>query len=136
MDTTLNAILLIVAALTVLKALWMLAWPGGFKTTVDWWSKMPVPAARSLGCATALAGLVLIGLAIAQMGDPVIAIATILGALLVLAGLAYQWPAVLFSLVAKPFGPEGKDWVVRACGAAALALVILLFLYVRFYENA
>ncbi len=126
MDNILNLILLIVAALALLKAVWMLAWPAGFKSTVDWWSKMPVPAARILGAVTALAGLALIVLAIARMGDPVIAIATILGAMLVLFGLFYQWPGTLFPLVVKPFGLEGKDWVIRACGAATVVLVLLL----------
>ncbi len=136
MESILSVILLIAAALALLKAIWMLAWPAGFKSTVDWWSKMPLPAARALGAMTILAGLALIGLAIARMGDPVIAIATILGAMLILAGLFYQWPGTLFPLVTKPFGLEGKNWVIRACGAVTLLVVALLLAYVHLSGKA
>jgi hypothetical protein len=135
MDTPLHVILLIVAVLALLKATWMLIWPAGFRATVDWWTKMPVPAARLLGATAILAGLALVGLAIAEMGDPVIAIATIVGAMFVLFGLLYQWPGALFPVIAKPFGQEGKNWVIRTCGAVSVVVVVLLIVYVHLHDK-
>jgi hypothetical protein len=121
----LKLVLLIVAVLALLKAIWLLLWPTGVKSTVDWWLKMPAPASRLIGYLAIVMGLVLIGLAIAKMADPVIAATTVLGTVCVVFGMFYQWPAV-FSALNKPFGSEGKDWVIRTTGVVLLVVALLL----------
>jgi hypothetical protein len=121
----LKIILLIVAALALLKAVWLLLWPAGVKATIDWWLKMPASASRLIGYAAIVGGLILIGLAIVRMADPVIAATTVLGTVCVVLGMFYQWPAV-FSALNRPFGSEGKDWVIRATGVALLILALAL----------
>jgi protein-S-isoprenylcysteine O-methyltransferase Ste14 len=121
----LKLILLIVAALALLKAVWLLLWPAGVKSTVDWWLKMPAPASRLIGYGAMAAGLVLIVMAIMKMADPVIAATTVLGTVCVVFGMFYQWPAV-FAALNKPFGSEGKDWVIRTTGVVLLVVALLL----------
>lgn len=122
---TLRLILLVVMAGALLKAVWMLLWPAGVKATMDWWVKMPLSAARSIGIVIMAVGLVLIGLAIVRMGDPVIAAVTVLGTLCVVVGMFYQWPNLVTTLL-KPFGTEGKDWAIRTAGTVILLVAALL----------
>ena len=121
----LRTVILVVAVAALLKSVWMLLWPNGVKATVDWWGKMPVPAARLLGYSAMVAGLVLLGAAVAQMHRPVLAASTVLGTVWVVFGMLYQWPPV-FAAMNRPFGPEGKDWIIRAFGVALLLLALVL----------
>jgi uncharacterized protein YjeT (DUF2065 family) len=121
----LKNILLIFAALCLLKSIWLLLWPAGVKSTVDWWSKMPAAASRLFGYGAMVAGLILIGMAIVEMGKPVVAATTLLGTVCVVLGMFYQWPAVLGALN-KPFSSEGKDWVIRTAGVVLLVVALVL----------
>ncbi len=122
---TLRLILLVVMAGALLKAVWMLLWPAGVKATMDWWIKMPLAASRAIGMVVLVAGLILIGLAIVRMGDPVIAAITVLGTVCVVVGMFYQWPSLMAALL-KPFGTEGKDWAIRTTGVVVLLFAALL----------
>jgi uncharacterized protein YjeT (DUF2065 family) len=124
--TTLQIIILVLALLALLKALLLLFLPAGSRRTVEWFSELPGGVLRTVGALVIAVGVVLIGCAIAEMRDPVIGAVTIVGTLFVVGGMLYQWPPVIRTLT-RPFGEQGRTWMVRACGLVAFAVAVVLF---------
>lgn len=128
---TVRTIVLILAILAVVKGLWLLVIPASAQRTVDWWLRIPVVVGRQLGVTLIVAGIILIGVAVAAITELTVAIVIIVGTLWVLAGLLYLYPPIL-QTVGRPFGVNGPIWLMRAAGAVAVLFAMaLLWVYWR-----
>jgi len=121
----LRTVVLVAAILALLKGVACLAAPRAMRKTVDWWLRIPADAARAVGVVLIVGGCVLIGLAVLQMRNAVVAAVTVLGTAWFLAGLAYLRPPVL-QAIAKPCGTAGPVWSIRVVGAVALIFAFVL----------
>ena len=123
----LEMIVLVLAAVSLLKGVFCLVRPEKAQKVVEWWLKAPAGVFRALGVACVVVGVVFVGLAVARIGQATIAVVNIAGSLLVFAGLAYMRPALVQTML-RPFSPEGRSVTMRLAGVAAVAFGLVLLL--------
>ncbi|MBN2448978.1 MAG: hypothetical protein JXR77_01230 [Lentisphaeria bacterium] len=129
--STLRTIVLVLGGLGVLKAVFILVWPTHAQKLGDWFTALPAGATRVAGMLAGVLGLLMIGLAVSQMGDAFLAAAVIYGALMAAVGIVYQYPPIAKKLV-RPWTSEGQVWLARL-GAAFILAISLLLVILAFY---
>lgn len=131
----LRMILIVIAVLGALKAVFALIRPALARRVVDWWLAVPAAMGRFVGIVLAVLGLLLVGLAVAKTGDTVIGAAVLIGALAIAAGIAYQYPRVWHGVL-RPFSSSGSLWMLRMIAVIGLLLCgALLFIGLRSWPS-
>lgn len=126
----LRLIVLVVAIGGLIKGVWMILWPGGAIKVMTWWLDLPERVLRGAGGLLVLAGLGLICVAVTYMNG-VVAVVTVLGTISVLAGIAYQWPAILRGMT-KPWRGDRGRYGMRLLGIVIIVIAgALFFVYMR-----
>jgi len=126
----LRLIVLVVAIGGLIKGIWMILWPEGAIKVMAWCLDLPERVLRGAGGLLVLAGLGLIGVAVADM-NAVVAVVTILGTVSVLTGIAYQWPSTLRGMTKPWLGARGR-YGMRLFGIVVTVVAgALFFVYMR-----
>ena len=122
---TLRWALALLALVLALKAVLLLVWPARFRTLAGWWLAMPPWLTRLFGLLTLAAGVLLFGLAVAQIANPAILAGLLAGAALVCLGGVCQTPR-LWRKMAQAAITRRPSWQAPALGVLGIALATLL----------
>lgn len=122
---TLRWALLVLAAVMAAKAVLLLVWPARFRALAAWWLAMPQWLARLFGLVILAAGVLLLGLAVAQIRNPAVLAGLLAGTALLCAGVIYQTPK-LWRGLAQATIAKRPTWLAPAFGILGLALATLL----------
>lgn len=122
---TLRWALAILALVLALKATLLLVWPTRFRALAAWWLAMPPWLTRLVGLLTLTAGVLLFGLAVAQIANPAILAGLLAGAALVCLGGICQTPR-LWRRMAQAAIARRPAWQAPAVGVCGIILATLL----------